>query len=62
MIIFFVLVWYYNIVIVWVIYYFVYVFFLKILWLMCDNWWNIDYCIVSYKDRLILNKIVDGVN
>ncbi|XP_065935728.1 sodium- and chloride-dependent glycine transporter 1 isoform X2 [Magallana gigas] len=58
----FVLAWYYNTVIAWVIYYFVHAFLPKIPWSTCDNWWNTDYCIVSHKDRLTLNKTAVNQN
>lgn len=58
----FVLAWYYNTVIAWVIYYFVHAFFPKIPWSTCDNWWNTDHCIVSHKDRLTLNKTAVNQN
>ncbi|XP_052714297.1 sodium- and chloride-dependent betaine transporter-like isoform X1 [Crassostrea angulata] len=58
----FIMTWYYNLVMSWVIYYFVHAFFPKIPWSTCDNWWNTDHCIVSHKDRLTLNKTADGVN
>ncbi|XP_048765155.1 sodium- and chloride-dependent glycine transporter 1-like [Ostrea edulis] len=52
----FVVAWYYNTVMAWVIYYFVHSFYPKIPWATCDNWWNTDQCIVSQKERLVLNE------
>ncbi|XP_048776098.2 sodium-dependent proline transporter-like [Ostrea edulis] len=52
----FVVAWYYNTVIAWVIYYFVHSFYPKIPWATCDNWWNTDQCIVSQKERPVLNE------
>jgi hypothetical protein len=52
----FVVAWYYNVVMAWVIYYFVHSFYPKIPWASCDNWWNTDQCIISHKDRPVQNE------
>ncbi|XP_062585245.1 sodium- and chloride-dependent glycine transporter 1-like, partial [Saccostrea cucullata] len=58
----FLVAWYFNLVIAWVLYYFVHAFFPKIPWASCDNWWNTEQCIVSHKDRLNLNNSFTTTN
>lgn len=63
MMVFFLVCVYYNIIIVWCLYYFFLSMVKDVFWKFCGNWWNIDKCFVGRILEIIcVNSSVVLVN